>query len=95
VIPDLRCRADVVFPRERVAVFIDGCFWHCCPTHGNVPQDPNGYWARKLGRNVERDRRNERALKAAGWLVLRIWEHDDVGGAALAVQAAVISRRAG
>lgn len=75
-VADLRCNADIVFPRKRVAVFVDGCFWHGCPDHGRVPKDQGGYWAAKLARNVARDRRNDAALSAAGWLVVRVWEHE-------------------
>lgn len=89
----LRCRADVVFLRERVAVFVDGCFWHRCPVHGNVPQDTNGYWAAKLEHNVARDRRNDHALKSAGWVVLRVWEHENPEAAARHVRAVLTSRR--
>jgi DNA mismatch endonuclease (patch repair protein) len=76
-IPAVRCRADVVFRRQRVAVFVDGCFWHQCPQHGVRPETNKGYWAEKLRRNVERDRRNEAELEAHGWTVIRVWEHDD------------------
>lgn len=89
----LRCRADVVFPREKIAIFVDGCFWHSCPLHGNVPNDKGGYWTAKLERNVERDQRNNRALEEAGWLVLRFWEHDDPVAAATQVRAVLITRR--
>jgi DNA mismatch endonuclease (patch repair protein) len=89
----LRCQADVIFPREKVAVFVDGCFWHGCPDHGRVPSDRNGYWAAKLGGNMERDQRNNKALSAAGWLALRYWEHEDPGRISLDVQAVVLRRR--
>jgi DNA mismatch endonuclease (patch repair protein) len=68
-------RPDVVFTRRRLAVFVDGCFWHQCPEHGTRPKDPTGYWTPKLQRNVERDRETTEALEQAGWVVLRIWEH--------------------
>jgi DNA mismatch endonuclease, patch repair protein len=71
----VRVYADVAFPRHRTAVFVDGCFWHCCPAHGNTPRANTSYWAPKLARNVERDRRVSEALRAAGWKVVRIWEH--------------------
>ena len=67
---------DFVFRRERVAVFIDGCFWHGCPRHGTMPAGNRAFWKAKLARNAERDREVTRALKKAGWRVLRIWEHD-------------------
>jgi len=71
-------RPDIVFPRARLAVFIDGCFWHGCPKHGTQPNRNAHYWTAKLKRNVERDRRHDVLLRGAGWTVLRIWEHDDV-----------------
>lgn len=79
-------RADVLFSRARLAVFVDGCFWHRCPEHGNDPRTNSSYWKAKLDRNVERDRRNGAALAAAGWQVLRIWEHEDAGAAAATVE---------
>lgn len=72
----LRCTADIVFPRERVAVFIDGCFWHGCPKHGRVPSKNSSYWSEKLERNALRDKRNEQVLGEADWTVLRYWEHE-------------------
>lgn len=68
-------RVDVAFPRARVAVFVDGCFWHRCPKHGNDPRSNSSYWGPKLARNVERDREVNTRLAAAGWRVVRIWEH--------------------
>ncbi|WP_336644848.1 very short patch repair endonuclease [Microbacterium sp. USHLN186] len=76
--PPLRVRADIVFTRVRVAVFIDGCFWHSCPTHATAPKANSHYWGPKLARNVERDRDTDRALADLGWRVLRFWEHEDV-----------------
>ena len=72
---DVRVRADVAFPRQGLAVFLDGCFWHRCPEHGNAPRANSGYWSTKLDHNVERDRKVVAALDAMGWTVLRIWEH--------------------
>ena len=69
-------RPDVVFPRARVAVFVDGCFWHCCPEHGTSPRANTAYWLPKLKRNVSRDRAVDDAGRA-GWCVLRAWEHED------------------
>jgi len=74
----VRCKVDVVFTRARVAVYVDGCFWHCCPEHGNVPRANREWWIEKLERNVARDRRNDRELEAAGWRVVRIWEHEPI-----------------
>lgn len=69
-------RPDVVFTRARIAVFVDGCFWHCCPEHGNQPRANTDYWGPKLARNVARDRAVDAALNNAGWEVMRAWEHE-------------------
>jgi len=91
-----RVRPDVVFTRRRVAVFIDGCFWHCCPQHSNSPSVNRGYWGPKLERNVARDDRNNAALEAAGWKVVRIWEHEPLEvGVALVRQALEASLQPG
>ncbi len=68
-------RPDIAFTRQRVAVFIDGCFWHRCPEHSTLPKENRDFWEVKLARNVERDRENDAALDALGWRVLRFWEH--------------------
>lgn len=86
-------RPDVVFTRARIAVFIDGCFWHCCPEHGTQPRQNQSYWGPKLARNVARDRAVNEALAADGWLVLRSWEHEPVGEIADRVEDAVIEAR--
>lgn len=78
-------RPDVVFTRRRLAVFVDGCFWHQCPLHGTRPKDPTGYWLPKLQRNVERDLQTTEALRHDGWAVLRIWEHVPAAEAAALV----------
>ena len=69
-------RPDVVFPEQRVAVFVHGCQWHGCPEHGTSPKTNAAYWSAKIARNVERDRLNEAELSAAGWVVVRVWEHE-------------------
>lgn len=74
---DLNVRPDIVFTRWNVAVFVDGCFWHRCPEHGNTPARNRRYWVPKLNRNVVRDRRIDKALDAAGWTVVRAWEHEE------------------
>jgi DNA mismatch endonuclease (patch repair protein) len=76
-LPGIRVRPDVVFTRARLCIFVDGCFWHRCPVHASDPRANGAYWASKLSRNVERDRRGDAALQAAGWTVLRVWEHED------------------
>jgi DNA mismatch endonuclease (patch repair protein) len=63
-------------------VFVDGCFWHRCPDHGTSPRANSSYWQVKLDRNVARDRRNDGELGEAGWRVVRVWEHEEVAGAA-------------
>ncbi|WP_245908295.1 very short patch repair endonuclease [Pseudosporangium ferrugineum] len=73
---DVRVRPDIVFTARKVAVFVDGCFWHVCPQHGRQPTTNEWYWAPKLRRNMERDRLANAALTAAGWQVVRIWEHE-------------------
>ncbi len=89
-----RVRPDIVFTRKRVAVFVDGCFWHCCPQHGSQPSVNESYWGPKLARNVERDARNTSLLEQAGWTVLRIWEHVPLQDAIDQVTAAVNPRPA-
>lgn len=71
-----RRRADLTFPTRRVVVFVDGCFWHCCPEHGTQPKRNGRWWAAKLIRNVERDRETDEHMAALGWQVIRIWEHE-------------------
>ena len=70
-----RVRPDIAFTARKVAVFVDGCFWHACPEHGSKPRANEWYWGPKLVRNVERDRVNDAALILAGWTVVRLWEH--------------------
>ena len=86
---DARVRPDLVFTRSRVAVFVDGCFWHVCPVHGREPTHNEWYWTPKLRRNVARDRIADAALAAAGWTVIRIWEHVPVEEAAVRVETAL------
>lgn len=85
-------RPDIVFTRRRVAVLIDGCFWHACPEHGSAPRNNTEYWNPKLRRNQERDRENTEALEAAGWLVVRAWEHTPPSEIAARVRSAVRAR---
>jgi DNA mismatch endonuclease (patch repair protein) len=73
-----KIRPDIVFPRQRLAVFIDGCFWHGCPTHGTSPQANSAYWTAKFARNHARDQAQTNALADAGWDVLRVWEHEPI-----------------
>ena len=92
-IGDVRVRPDVVFTRQRLAVFVDGCFWHRCPEHGTEPRTNSAYWSEKLDRNVERDVRVTDALAEAGWRPLRIWEHVPAVDAATMVEGE-LDRRA-
>ncbi len=84
-----RVRPDIAFTARRVAVFVDGCFWHSCPQHGSKPAVNVSYWDPKLRRNVERDRAADTALAAAGWEVVRVWEHEPLADAVVAVLAAL------
>ena len=70
-------RADIAFTGKRIAVFLDGCFWHSCPIHGTIPKSNRNYWVPKLKQNVDRDQLVNRLLESAGWSVVRIWEHAD------------------
>ncbi|MFI9160002.1 very short patch repair endonuclease [Kitasatospora aureofaciens] len=92
-LPEMRRTADLVFRPSRVAVFVDGCFWHGCPKHFVPPKTNPDYWREKIGRNVQRDRDTDERLKAAGWLVLRFWEHDPAEASSAVVCGAVNSRR--
>lgn len=71
-----RIRPDLVFKRARLAVFIDGCFWHSCPIHGSRPKSNRQFWEEKLTRNADRDRKTTADLEDAGWIVVRFWEHE-------------------
>ena len=85
----VRTRPDIAFPRQRVAVFVDGCFWHSCPEHGRAPRVNGGYWSPKLAGNRDRDARQTAALHAEGWLVLRLWEHEELTDMVSRVRAAL------
>lgn len=75
--PDLRTRGDIAWRGLRLAVFIDGCFWHGCPIHATAPKANAVWWREKLDANIVRDRRADDVLRGRGWTVLRFWEHDD------------------
>ncbi|EID78512.1 MULTISPECIES: very short patch repair endonuclease [Rhodococcus] len=85
----VRRRADLVFPRRKVAVYVDGCFWHNCPQHATFPKNNARWWAEKLAGNVTRDRDTDTRLTDAGWTVVRIWEHENPVVAANRVQEAL------
>lgn len=93
-LPGIRRRADIVFGPARVAVFIDGCFWHGCPEHGRPRTKANPeYWSSKIERNRRRDADTDSRLAEAGWAVLRVWEHDDPVVVADLVATTVKERR--
>jgi DNA mismatch endonuclease (patch repair protein) len=89
---DRRRRADILFTRAKVAVFIDGCFWHGCPEHGTTPRTNSAFWAEKIARNRARDEDTTDRLREAGWLVLRFWEHE-VPDRCAATVARTVERR--
>ena len=89
-LPGFRRRADIVFTRSRVAVYVDGCFWHGCPEHGTRPRRNSAFWTTKLASNKDRDTETDRRLNSAGWTVIRVWEHDDPVVVADLVQSAVV-----
>lgn len=86
---------DIAFPGKRVAVFVDGCFWHGCKVHRSVPISNEGYWRPKLERNVARDREVTSGLERAGWTVIRIWEHEDVATAVERISSCLGSAASG
>ena len=90
---DARRKADLVFPRERLVVFVDGCFWHSCPKHATFPKANAEFWSAKLAGNVRRDRDTDRRLAAEGWHVLRVWEHEPPERAAEKVERRLTALR--
>ncbi len=88
-VPGSRCEVDVAFPRQRIAVFFDGCFWHGCPEHATFPATNKDWWAAKLAATKERDRRNDDLLRCNGWHVIRVWEHESISDAAARVASLV------
>jgi DNA mismatch endonuclease (patch repair protein) len=89
----VRREADVVFGPAKVAVFVDGCFWHGCPEHGTWPKRNGEFWRAKIETNRARDANTDQVLAEAGWLALRIWEHEEPVAAAARVRSAVAGRR--
>ncbi|WP_101588568.1 very short patch repair endonuclease [Brevibacterium jeotgali] len=90
---DRRRRADIVFTRARIAVFVDGCFWHGCPEHFIPPKSNPDYWGSKIEKNRRRDAETTAHLRDAGWTVMRFWEHEDPAAAAEAIIDAWTVRR--
>ena len=91
-IAGIRSRADLVFTKARVAVFVDGCFWHGCPKHGTWPKTNASWWRSKIKSNINRDIRTNRSLTQAGWRVVRVWAHEQPSNAASRV-ASILERR--
>ncbi|WP_254405720.1 very short patch repair endonuclease [Streptomyces sp. AC627_RSS907] len=92
-IADVRRRADLVFPGDRIAVFVDGCFWHGCPDHYRPAMKNADFWREKINSNKARDAETNATLAAAGWTVIRVWEHDDPARAAAQIENAVRRKR--
>ena len=90
---DPRRKADVAFRTERVAVFVDGCFWHSCPQHATQPKANADFWRDKLARNRRRDIETDDRLKRVGWLAVRVWEHEEPCAAADTIEAVLHQRR--
>jgi DNA mismatch endonuclease (patch repair protein) len=87
------CSVDVVFPRLRIAIFVDGCFWHGCPVHYRPSRRNAAFWTAKVARNQERDRLTDDHLQRSGWLVIRTWEHEDISEAVDRIAKAVMLKR--
>jgi DNA mismatch endonuclease (patch repair protein) len=92
--PEVRTRADILFPRARVAVFIDGCFWHGCPVHATWPKANAEWWRCKIEANRQRDAESTRLLSEAGWVVLRFWAHEAPARAASRIARVIRARGA-
>jgi DNA mismatch endonuclease, patch repair protein len=91
--PDkLRLVVDIVFPSAKVAVFVDGCYWHGCPAHGTAPKTNSDYWIQKIERTQQRDALNDELLLRSGWHPIHVWEHESVPNAAERVAEAVRER---
>lgn len=90
-----RRRVDIAFTRAMVAVFVDGCFWHQCPEHGTMPRANHDWWVEKFAANKSRDVATDQELRASGWEVIRVWEHEDPSIAADAIELAVRDGRSG
>jgi DNA mismatch endonuclease (patch repair protein) len=87
-------RPDIALTRARIAIFVDGCFWHACPSHGSLPKNNREWWRDKLAANVARDRAKDVELQALGWLPHHVWEHEEPAAAANAIRDLWMARRA-
>lgn len=85
LLKDVRREVDIAIPKARIAVFVDGCFWHSCPVHGTTPRNNAGFWSTKLAENRKRDSDTDARLADAGWVVVRVWEHESPREAASTV----------
>ncbi len=92
-VPELRRTADIVFRPAKVAVEVRGCFWHGCPEHHRLPTANRLYWEAKVARNMQRDSDTQHAFERAGWLVIVVWEHENMSQAAQQIAEVVASRR--
>jgi len=92
--PGCRSRPDILFPGAKLAVFVDGCFWHGCPEHATWPKTNASWWKDKIEANRSRDQAARQQMAERGWAVLTVWEHEDVGLAAVKVAGAVAKRKA-
>ncbi|MGW3572229.1 very short patch repair endonuclease [Streptomyces sp. NPDC000941] len=92
-LPEVRRVPDFVFPHAKVAVFLDGCFWHGCPAHATVSEHNDELWAAKVAQNGARDKDTDQRLQDAGWVVVRVWEHENPQAAAERVRAVLQGRR--
>jgi DNA mismatch endonuclease (patch repair protein) len=90
---DLPGRPDIVFRSARLAVFVDGCFWHFCPRHCVLPRHNHEWWFQKLSANRRRDRIKDKDLAEIGWVAIHVWEHQNMGTAAARISRVVIARR--
>lgn len=89
---DLFGKPDFVFPKQKVALFVDGCFWHMCPKHFSMPKNNREFWEGKLKGNKDRDRSVNKTLKSAGWKVIRIWEHELASGTSVVRRVLAVLR---
>lgn len=92
-IKELNRKADIVFRPAKVAVFVDGCFWHGCPIHGTQAKANAEFWDQKIKQNQERDKDTVVQLEATGWSVIRVWEHEDLKGTAQEIYDIVVKRK--
>lgn len=93
LLPGMRRWADILFGPSRIAVFVDGCFWHGCPEHGTQPKNNAAWWSAKIAGNIARDRDTDRRLAEAGWTVIRVWEHEQPEVAAKKVASTVANNQ--